>query len=64
MPYLWVGPALHEYTTLYAFTFTSLGDKNTWTEQLSRKWPILILVVVVVRVWTLDWVPSLKFSLY
>jgi len=27
--------AIHEYTTLYAFTFTSLGDKNSWTAQLS-----------------------------
>ena len=49
--------AIQEYTTLYAFTFTSLGDENSWTEQLSRKWSILILVVillVLVIVWTLD----------
>ena len=39
--------ALHEYTTFYAFTFTSLGNKNSWTERLSRKWLILILVVLL-----------------
>ena len=36
-----------EYTTFYAFTFASLGNKNSWTEQLGRKWSIPTLVVIL-----------------